>query len=190
MLNSLSKIFPFLLLLCGINSVVAQSKYLLPCNYADLTRSCEVLKKQVGVVEKTGNNDGIQVEKYLASVGLKKGNPYCNAGQYYCFAEVTPKPPMVRSGLAISSYNYGKQLGNKVPFIPEVHDLVIWNIVGTIFGHVERIIAVGQKGWVTTIGFNTSSSDPRNGNGVWIKKRCLYHPLARMHIKGLVGWKI
>lgn len=188
MYNLLVKFLLFFLL-CGINGATAQTKYLLPCSRTVLTSSYEVLKQQVGVVEKTGKNDGIQVEKYLASVGLKKGNPYCNAGQYYCFAEVTPKPPMVRSGLAISSYNLAKAKGDKVEFKPEVHDLVIWNIAGTIFGHVERIIAVGQKGWVTTIGFNTSSSDPRNGNGVWIKKRCLYHPLARMHIKGLVGWK-
>jgi len=147
------------------------------------------LLEQVGTKEATGNNDGIQVEKYLKSVGLKKGNPYCNAGLYYCFNEVTPNPPMVKSGLAISTYNKAKAIGNKTAFIPALHDLLVWNKAGTIFGHIERIVGVGQKGWVTTVGFNTSSTDPRNGNGVWQRKRCVFHFLGRMQVKGLVGWR-
>lgn len=33
----------------------------------------------IGVVEKTGNNDGKRVEQYLATCGLGKGYPYCAA---------------------------------------------------------------------------------------------------------------
>jgi hypothetical protein len=39
---------------------------------------------KVGIKEKTGNNDGPDVKKILASVGLKEGNPWCAAGQSFC----------------------------------------------------------------------------------------------------------
>jgi len=49
-----------------------------------LKLSYEILNNQVGTRELTGKNDG-DVVKYLKSVGLSSGNPYCMAGQYYCF---------------------------------------------------------------------------------------------------------
>ncbi len=39
----------------------------------------ELAVSQVGVRELTGNNDGKQVELYLRSVGLEKGQPWCAA---------------------------------------------------------------------------------------------------------------
>lgn len=55
--------------------------------------------KEIGVVELTGNNDGKQVEAYLASVGLAKGNPYCAAFIYYVGNRALGKAnPYPRSG--------------------------------------------------------------------------------------------
>ncbi|RZK54478.1 MAG: hypothetical protein EOO91_15845 [Pedobacter sp.] len=36
-----------------------------------------IAQSQLGVREATGNNDGIQVEKYLNYTGNKKGEPWC-----------------------------------------------------------------------------------------------------------------
>lgn len=180
-----------ILFLAVYGSLYSNTKYVLKCDKYLLYESRKVLIKQVGVKEATGNNDGIQVERYLASVGLKKGNPYCQAGQYYCFLQVG-KPPIPKSGLAISSFNYARTFNNKVAFVPSIDDLLIWNKPNTIFGHIERIVEVGSKGWVYTVGFNTASGskgNQRDGGGVYRRKRNIYYPLGRSLIKGLVGWK-
>ncbi len=54
---------------------------LLSCFPKNLGSSCiiEIADTQLGVRELTGKNDGIEVEQYLKSTGLKKGNPYCSA---------------------------------------------------------------------------------------------------------------
>lgn len=189
MYNSLIKILLLVLFICDLNS---QVKYTLPCTNFVLYKSKFVLLSQVGVQEKTGNNDGVEVEKYLSSVGLKKGNPYCNAGQYWCFSTATDTNPMVKSGLAISTFNKAKKEGLRTSLNAEEHDLIVWNHKGTITGHIERIIEVQQKGWVYTIGFNTTSGtsgNQRDGGGVWKRRRNIYHFLGRMQLLGLVGWR-
>ena len=188
MLNILIKIT---LIFALYGSLYCNTKYVLPYDKLLLIESRKVLIAQIGVKEATGNNDGIQVERYLASVGLKKGNPYCNAGLYWCFLQVG-KPPIPKSGLAISSFNLAKSQNNKVAFKPEQDDLLIWNKPKTIFGHIERIVEVGKCGWAYTVGFNTASGNKgnqRDGGGVYRRKRNTYYPLGRSLIKGLIGWK-
>lgn len=41
-------------------------------------------QSMVGIKEKTGNNDGPEIKKFLAYVGLPEGNPWCAAGQCFC----------------------------------------------------------------------------------------------------------
>lgn len=43
-----------------------------------------VASGEVGVREATGNNDGAQVEAYLATAGASKGDPYCAAFVAWC----------------------------------------------------------------------------------------------------------
>lgn len=50
----------------------------------DRAKVVVVAGQQIGVREKTGNNDGVEVEAYLASTGTAKGNPYCAAFVYWC----------------------------------------------------------------------------------------------------------
>lgn len=42
---------------------------------------------KIGWREKTGNNDGPQIEYILSTVGLKKGDQWCAAFVYACFYE-------------------------------------------------------------------------------------------------------
>jgi hypothetical protein len=48
---------------------------------------------QVGVRERTGRNDGVEVEAYLRSVGLGKGYPWCAAFTNWCLLQAGGTPP-------------------------------------------------------------------------------------------------
>ena len=172
-----------------------QSKYELNCEPYLIELSRDSMLAQVGVKEKTGHNDGYKVEQYLKSVGLKKGNPYCAAGQYWCFAvnaKKTTDIPIPKSGLANSAFNYAKKHGVKVGYFPAIDDLLIWQIAKAIQGHIERITKVINAKFVMTVGFNTSNGkkgSQSDGNGVFPRLRDLYNPIGRLLIKGLVGIK-
>lgn len=60
--------------------------------HADIRDSIEsVLMPLNGITERTGNNDGKEVEMVLATCGLKKGLPYCAATINYAFQKVGVK---------------------------------------------------------------------------------------------------
>ena len=44
----------------------------------------DIAKTQIGVTKAIGHNDGVQIEKYLKSVGLGKGHPWCAAFVNWC----------------------------------------------------------------------------------------------------------
>lgn len=177
----------------------SQKKYELPCKYKLLMVSKEILLSQVGVTEKTGKNNGIEIEKYLKCVGLSSGNPYCAAGQYWCFVEACSRLklsakqiPITKTGLANKMYNDAALNGKRAKYYPAVHDLMVWRNGSSSFGHIERIISVSKAGWVTTVGFNTSCRNVvtgKNVQGVFIKNRNIIHPLGKMAIRGLIGFR-
>jgi hypothetical protein len=154
---------------------------------------------QEGLREQTNRNDGPQVTAYLASIGLKAGYPYCAAGQYYCFWQAARELglplsaiPIKRSALASEIFNHARSIGTPTQYRARLHDLIIWRRPGSYRGHIERVIAGGKAGWVTTIGFNTSpafKSSQDDGQGVFRRKRNIYHPIGRLLIKGLIGFK-
>ena len=63
----------------------------------------KVYTSQIGVTELTGHNDGVQVEKYLASVGLPKGFAYCAAGCHWSFMTAGVKTTI--NAAAASTFN-------------------------------------------------------------------------------------
>jgi hypothetical protein len=171
----------------------SQTRYEVQTDCEMIDRSFINLLKQVGKTEKTGKNDGKHVEEYLASVGIDDPAPYCMAGQYWCFWKVDAnRVPLRRSGLAIHSHSHAKKHGVKTAYKPQVHDLIVWKRFGSWQGHVERIIEVGEAGWVKTVGFNTSNGkagSQREGNGVFIRKRNIMYKIGSLNILGLVGFK-
>jgi hypothetical protein len=186
-----------LLLIPIINSekLVCQSKYVLMCDSLLLEKSQEICFMQIGTKEKTNNNDG-EVEKYLKLFGLAKGNPYCAAGQYYCFEQACDelkishsKIPIIKSALAQKIFNDAIKKGKKEKFMPNIHALIVWKKGNTAFGHIERIIKIHNAGWVETIGFNTSTIiNRKKTEGVFKQKRNIFHPLGRLKIKGMIGF--
>lgn len=173
-------------------------KYLIHCNEKLLSASHDSLLVQVGVKEITGRNDGFKVEQYLNSVGLSKGNPYCAAGQYWCFRSSckdlklpVSEIPIYRTGSTVIMYNEGVKKGIKQTPKPKCNDLIFWRRPNTWSGHVERIIEVLKAGWIRTAGFNTSSGilgSQNDGEGVSIRKRNVNHFLGRMAVRGYLGF--
>lgn len=173
-------------------------KYVLPCNSDLLLFSRKILFEQVGTLEERNLNDGKEIEKYLKTLGLPKGSPYCVAGQYYCFFEAArrlsfdPKMnPMPRTGLSIKLYYYARKLGMRKKFEAELDDLIIWHRSRALSGHTERVVKVQRKGWVETIGFNTKRYESESGiwcEGVFRWRRNLFHPLGNMNLLGIVGF--
>lgn len=199
MKNYLVKIIISLCLSASITSSLSFAglspvKYSLECRSDLLEAALDSAIAQIGTLEATGRNDG-EVVKYLASVGLAKGNPYCAAGVYYCFLtaafdlKLPPKEiPIPRTGLANAFYDRARKSGRLESYLPEVGDLIVWRKGRSAFGHVEWIVSVGDRGWTETVGFNTSKTvDGKKIYGVFRHKRNVFRPLGRLYIRGLVG---
>jgi hypothetical protein len=151
----------------------------------------------VGIIEETGSNDGELIVKFLRSVGRKKGEAYCAAGQYYCFYIAAlamnlglEDIPLKRTGLANAMFDEAKKKGRKVRFFANKHDLIIWRRNSTPFGHTERILETQNAGWVLTIAFNTSQYIKGKGRveGIFIKRRNIFLPLGKMRVRGIIGF--
>lgn len=179
----------------GSISLNSQTKYELNCNPLLLNKSKQILLEQVGEREQKPN-DSPKIRNYLVSVGINYPAPYCAAGQYYCFSKAAnmlqlqhTEIPIKQTALANAIYTNAKQIGAITNYKAQDNDLIIWRKGNSIFGHIERIITVGKCGWVQTVGFNTGSGNARDGDGVYIRKRNIYHPLQRMTIRGLIGFR-
>lgn len=137
---------------------------------------CEMEMNQ----KEEGENRGF-CEKYLNLLGLKAGNPYCYAGQYWCYEiacrEMNKVNPLPRSGLAISVYYWGKNFGVKTTKL-NTDAFIVWRQLKTSFGHIERVKSVGRGGWVVTYAFNVN-------DGTCLKKRNIKYPIGR---KVFLGW--
>jgi len=139
---------------------------------------------QVGVKEVTGHNDGVQVEKYLASVKLHKGNPWCAAFVAWCHDQCGVRHPV--SGFSPDWFK-GKNVFT-------VHSLEMasrseraWSdyikqlpasVFGIWFASKGRIAHVGIIERITgevamTIEGNTNDEGSREGNGVFKRRRLL-----------------
>lgn len=167
-------------------------KFVLPSTLDVIDESERILVAQVGVLEEFENR-GSKIYEYQKSVGIPQGAPYCAAGQYYCFLKAVfnlrltkDYIPIVRTGLASAVFFDAKSRGVKAEYKPSRHDLLVWKRQIGINGHIERILEVKRKGWVKTVGFNVSSG---GRSGVFYKVRNVYHPMQKMLVLGLVGFR-
>jgi hypothetical protein len=87
-------------------------------------------------------------------------------------------------------YNKAVTNGKRSVPEPQKHDLVVWRLPRSWKGHIERVIKTEEAGWIQTIGFNVSKYlNGRKKEGVFKKRRNIYHPLGRMLVRGLIGFK-
>lgn len=185
----------FLLIFLSVSVIPAFSleRYDLFCRKDLLERSEYHCIQQTGTVEKSDKNDG-EVIKYQRAVGLDQGDAYCAAGVYWCFLMAAndlglkrQEIPIKRTAVANEIYSDARKRGDIEKYLPERHCLIVWRKKRSWRGHIERIIGVKKAGWVVTVGFNTVNS--KGEQGVFIKKRNIFHPLGRLAIRGMVGFK-
>lgn len=120
---------------------------------------------EIGVREATGHNDGDQVEKYLQSTGLSKGNAWCAAFVNWVNRHCNvsgPRAAAAWSPVWFPSYRITKD--------PQPGD-----VFGIYFPQKGRIAHVGfidQWGnQVRTVEGNTNEAGSREGDGVYKKIR-------------------
>lgn len=118
------------------------------------------------------------INAWLAFVGLPPGNPYCAAAQSAWLHQAGVREPLLRTGLAMNYYFKtdkrrhisARYVLDGVITVPE-GSLVVWNRVGTRFGH----IGVNTEKWSGRSGVYISgnTSPPggaeRTGGGVFEK---------------------
>lgn len=129
-------------------------------------------QSQIGVREQTGNNDGLDVEKYLYSVGLQRGNPWCAAFCAWTYEQCGIKHPY--SGYCPDWF--------KALTIYLRNNTVTADLRGCVFGiwfrEKKRIAHVGliesvEGDYFVTIEGNTNDAGSREGDGVYRKKRLI-----------------
>lgn len=186
-------ILALLIYFCFVELLRSQERYEIYCKKYLLELRQDSLKSQIGIKEKTGNNDGA-VLKYQKPFGLRN-EAYCQMMQWWAFwinAKSYNDIPIEKNPLAISSYYFAKKNGVHTLYYACKGDLIVFRNQGKTTGHVEYIDSVLQNGWVTTIAGNTSNGltgNQREGNGVYYRHRNIKHPLSRiLLVKGLVGF--
>lgn len=160
----------------------------------------------VGTTERTGRNDGPEVEAFLRSVGLGPGPPWCAAFTTFC---------LKAHGLTVTDGRGGTLMGagatrhlqspravdarevQRGVVRPEPGWLVVWRRGSGWQGHIGFFVEddneaergvdwYGRCGW--TVEGNTSSGrsgSQRDGDGVWRRLRCL-EPGSYFRVVGFV----
>ncbi|WP_442591539.1 peptidoglycan-binding protein [Pedobacter sp. AW31-3R] len=131
---------------------------------AQRTAIVQIATNELGVREKTGNNDGEKVEAYLKCVDLKKGQPWCAAYVSWVFAKAGFKAP--RSGWSPSLFPSSRLARSALP----------GNVLGIYFPAYKRIAHVGlitgvDGEWIVSVEGNTNVTGSREGDGVYKKWR-------------------
>jgi hypothetical protein len=129
-------------------------------------RIVQVALQEVGVREKTGENDGKRIEEYLAAVKLKRHNPYCAAFLSWVFMQEGFAKP--RSGWSPDLVPLSRLTSAAMPA----------DIAGFYFPELRRVAHVGMiekvhHHWAVTIEANTNLTGSREGEGVYRKRRHL-----------------
>ncbi len=138
----------------------------------------------VGTVERGGANRGPRVERFLRSVGLGPGQPWCAAFVSYVLDAAGVRAPLdgrgrvIRSGLAAHfitarSIRASEALRG-VKAVP-AGAVVVWRRGNGPFGHAGLAVRWdGARG--ETVEGNTSagtSGSQRDGEGVWRRQRVI-----------------
>lgn len=134
----------------------------------------KIYSAEIGVRELTGHNDGKQVEEFLASCGLPKGQPWCAAFVCWTFKKAGVKA--IVSGYSpnwfTSKYVVWTR-GAKNNFTPQPAD-----VGGLWFANKGRIahtffidIWPAGSSIAITVEGNTNEAGSREGDGVYRKRR-------------------
>lgn len=140
-------------------------------------RAMEIADGQLFVREKTGKNDGEQVEEYLRTVGLGKGYAWCMAFVFWAFKksadELNILNPVPKTAGVLDCLSKAKKYVVKTP---QEGDQFIMDF-GKGAGHTGIVTEV-KNGRIYTVEGNTSADptyagEDREGNGVFERSRAI-----------------
>jgi len=129
---------------------------------------------EIGDVETDGNNRGPAPRKFLASVGLGEGHPYCGAGIYWCYREEGDTLlPARQFALAAKWHPVARRIRGKGA-LSDTTAILPADITGHWFESMNGIhhvnLIVQDKGkYLDIVGFNTTDGFNRDGTGVYRK---------------------
>jgi uncharacterized protein (TIGR02594 family) len=110
-------------------------------------------KSQIGVKEKTNSNDGVEVEKYLKTTGLGKGNAWCGAFVNWCLEESGIDGVVPSKTLHPARALSWREFGDKV-------DNAMYGAIATKSrkggGHVGFVAGKTKDGKIVILGGNQS----------------------------------
>ena len=143
-------------------------------------RTCLIAryKSQIGVREKTGHNDGQDVEKYLKTVGLGKGYAWCAAFVKWSLAPFNVPDYKKITGAAASLNVTSKHLYYKKHFLGEILPGDVGTLYYASLGRIGHTFFVNSwsnrsSGMTYTVEGNTSGSGSRDGEGVYLRIRSI-----------------
>lgn len=133
----------------------------------------DIYLSQVGVREKTGKNDGPEVEMYLKSVGLNKGYAWCSAFVHWALDSAGYDVHKI-TAWAPTSYNQynivvSKGKFNKDPKPGDVFVLYYPNLKR--IGHTGFFNKKQNSTIYESVEGNTNQAGSREGDGVYKKYR-------------------
>ena len=136
-----------------------------------------IARKELGVREKTGKNDGQRVNLYQAAAGLTTGAPWCAAFISWVYQQAGFKQPA--TGWSPALFPIAKVIKTARPGA----------LFGIYFPAHKRIAHCGfveevRGDWISTIEGNTNAVGSREGDGVYRKWR----PLKS--IRRFADWRI
>ena len=146
------------------------------------TKIMQVAKSLVGLREKTGKNDGVEIDKILASCGLAgTANPYCACFVVYCGdmalgKDKNPYPRTAWSPDMVVRPTWQQGIGGRLPRPADTFG--IWFSSKKRVAHTGLILEwpTGEP-YCLTIEGNTgergavTSPGQRDGDGVYLKRR-------------------
>jgi hypothetical protein len=125
-------------------------------------------RREIGIRELTGNNDGERVIAFLKSVKLKSGDPWCAAFISWVYR---------RNGYTEPTTGWSPAMFPSSRTLPAIaKNAAKANVLGIYIAAKKRIAHVGivescSGEWVTSIEGNTNSAGSNEGDGVYRKIR-------------------
>lgn len=132
----------------------------------------DIYMSQVGVREKTGHNDGREVEMYLRSVGLGKGYAWCSAFVKWCLDSAGIDNHI--TAWAPTACNPDDIVWNGKRFIQQPKESDIFCLYYTWLnrvGHTGFFHKQINSSVYESVEGNTNAQGSREGDGVYRKKR-------------------
>ena len=135
-------------------------------------------KSQIGVRELTGNNDGLEVEKYLASTGLGKGYAWCASFPSWVLKKhKIPNPKSAWSPHWANRKDMVWEKGMPISLLKKMmregDQYTLWYNSLDRVGHVGTFETWNPNNRIGGIEGNTNIKGSREGDGVYRKSRSL-----------------